>query len=91
MNRDGHSDGIDFAVSIRFVTEPQEFDEVYNIMTSKLDQATVKKAIDYARTKTDDSQELPDKIFKTPDGYEIWVWSVKYDSTVSITVYQPGK
>jgi len=91
MNMDGHPDGIDFAVSIRFVTEPQEFDEVYNIMTSKLDQATVKKAIDYARTKTDDSQELPDKIFKTPDGYEIWVWSIKYDSTVSITVYKPGK
>ncbi|MDN5300940.1 MAG: hypothetical protein PWQ60_454 [Thermoanaerobacteraceae bacterium] len=91
MNLYGHPEGIDFSVSIRFLTDPQEFDEVYNIMTSKLDQATVKKAIDYARTKTNDSQELPDKIFKTPDGYRIWVWSEAYDSTVSITVYVPGK
>jgi hypothetical protein len=91
MNAKEHPEGVDFFVMIQFITRPQEFDEVYNIMASKLDPATVKKAIDYARTKTDENKELPDKIFKTPDGYEIWVWSEAFENVTSITVYKPGK
>lgn len=89
MNKDGHTDGLDFAAEVRFIAYPERYDELYNIMASKLDPATVKAAIDYAKTKTDKSQELPLKTFKAPNGYEIDVWSVKFDSTTSFSVYKP--
>ncbi|GAQ24133.1 S-layer homology domain-containing protein [Tepidanaerobacter syntrophicus] len=89
MNKDGHDYGLDFAAEVRFIAYPERYDELYNIMASKLDPATVKAAIDYAKTKTDKSQELPLKTFKTPNGYEIQVWSVKFSSTTSFSVFKP--
>jgi hypothetical protein len=91
MNKDGHTNGLDFYAGVRFIKYPQEYDVLYNILTSKLDADTVKKAIDYAKTKTNVEQELKEKVFTTPNGYRIEVASVYGDFTVQFWVFAPGK
>ena len=91
MNKDGHTEGIDFYGAVRFIKYPERYDELYNILTSKLDADTVKKAIDYAKTKTNVEQVLDMKDFKTPQGYIIRVVSPYGDFTVTFVVIVPGK
>jgi hypothetical protein len=92
MNKEGTLEaGADFWAAVRFIKYPQEYDILYNILTSKLDADTVKKAIDYAKTKTNVEQELDFKDFKTPQGYIIRVDSPYGAFTVNFTVIAPGK
>lgn len=92
MAKDAYaSAGLDFSGAVRFIKYPERYDELYNILTSKLDAATVKKAIDYAKTKTNVEQELGIKEFVTPNGYKITVYSVFGDATVSFEVEAPKK
>lgn len=91
MNKDSNPSEVDFGAAVRFIKYPQEYDELYNTLTSKLDANTVKQAIDYAKTKTNVEQVLQRKTFRTPNGYEIDVYSVYGAFTVSFEIYAPGK
>lgn len=91
MNKDSNPSETDFWAAVRFIKYPQEYDVLYNILTSKLDAGTVKKAIEYAKTKTDVEQVLEAKYFITPNGYKIRVASVYGDFTVQFWVFAPGK
>ncbi|KXG75539.1 Endoglucanase [Fervidicola ferrireducens] len=92
MNKDGHPlSYVDFT-ALMWYNDKEDYDTLYGILTSKLDASTVKKVLDYAMSKKDVNQKLPDKKFTTPDGkYDIWVYSEACDSTVSIEVDRTGK
>lgn len=92
MAKDAYaSAGLDFSGAVRFIKYPERYDEIYNILTSKLDVPTVKRAIDYAKTKTNVEQELSVKEFVTPNGYKVTVYSVYGDCTVSFEVEAPRR
>lgn len=92
MNKDGVLEsGLDFYGAVRFITYPEQYDELYNILASKLDANTVKQAINYAKTNKKTVDDDIYKIFETPQGYIIKVDSVYGDFTVAFRVGAPKK
>jgi hypothetical protein len=92
MNKEGTLEsGLDFYAGVDFKVHPEQYDELYNILTCKLDANTVKQAIDYAKANKKEPTDDIDKDFKTPQGYTINVYSVFGAGTVTFEVYPPKR
>ncbi|HHY41830.1 MAG TPA: S-layer homology domain-containing protein [Thermoanaerobacterales bacterium] len=92
MNKEGVLEsGLDFYGGVWFTQYPEQYEELHNILISKLDANTVKQAINYAKTNKKTVDDDIYKIFKTPQGYTIKVVSIYGDFTVTFEVKAPKK
>jgi len=83
--------GLDFHGAVDCFAHPEQYEELYNILISKLDANTVKQAIDYAKANKKEPTNDVYKEFKTPQGYTIRVDSVFGSAVVVFEVKAPNR
>lgn len=79
------TDSLDFYGSIRFRTNPEDFDDMQSIIASKFGAEIAKQVVDYARTKVN-RVDLPFKRFNTDNGYSILVFSARTAPDIDVQI-----